>query len=210
VLRSYFTLDLSPNTFISISGRMVISSVTALVVSFPLQYLGTFQGRTSEHFLAFLPMLSFFIGFFPSTGLLLIEKAASRALRVARQDYAATSLARLSGMSLEHETRPRREGFDNIENLSDADPVGLAVRTGFAYRQLRDWIGEAWLRTHLRADYDAFVTATGIATRDELRRVLTAAPGDAQAALVSALPVTLHSKIRIVAGLLDERESHRH
>ena len=204
LLRSYFTLDLSPNTFISISGRMVISSVTALVLSFPLQEM-VGRGRAAEYSIAFLPLLSFFIGFFPSTGLLIIEKAASRMFRVATPHYAATSLAKLSGMSLEHETRLRREGFDNIENLADADPIGLAVRTGFGYRQLRDWIGEAWLRTHLRGDYDAFVKGTGIATREELRRVLAADARNGSAApFASAIPAALDTKVRLVGALLGE------
>ena len=208
LLRSYFTLDLSPNTYISISGRMVISSVTALVLSFPLQEMGAFKGRTADYTVAFLPMLSFFIGFFPTTGLLIIEKAAAKVFRVAVQQYSATSLATLSGMSLEHETRLRREGFDNIENLAEANAVGLAVRTGFGYRQLRDWIGEAWLRTHLRGDYDAFVKATGITTRDHLKRVLDAeSAGESLAAIATAIPEALNTKVRIVGRLLDENET---
>jgi hypothetical protein len=205
LLRSYFTLDLSPNTFISISGRMLISSVTALVLSFPLQEI---VGGAPEYFTAFLPMLSFFIGFFPTTGLLIIEKTASKMFRRAVPRYAATSLDNLSGMSLEHETRLQREGFDNIENLATADPIGLAVRTGFGYRQLRDWIGEAWLRTHLREDYDTFVKATGIATRDELRRVLAAeSNGTSSMAIAATVPGPLGAKIRIVGALLDETET---
>ena len=60
-------------------------------------------------------------------------------------------------MSYTHELRLEREGFDNVENLSTADPVDLAVRTCFSYTQLKQWIDEAWLTTHLREDYPELV-----------------------------------------------------
>jgi hypothetical protein len=212
MLRGYFTLDLSPNTFISISGRMIVSSLTALVLSFPLQELVFFKGRTNMHFVSWLPMISFFIGFFPHTGLLVIQKLSSRALGAAMERYPSTSLAKLSGMSLEHEVRLRREGFDNIENLAEAEPIGLAVRTGFSYRQLRDWIGEAWLRRHLGSDYDAFGAATGIGTRDQLHGLLRAKPDtdhsrDPYAWLAAATTPILMRKIVIVADLLNDSGS---
>jgi preprotein translocase subunit SecG len=214
ILRGYFTLDLSPNTFISISGRMVVSSLIALVVSFPLQEIDAFQGRTSEYFVAFLPMVSFFIGFFPTTGFLVIEKLSSKVLGITLEPYPSTSLAKLSGMSLEHEVRLGREGYDNVENLAEADPVGLAVRTGFSYRQLRDWIGEAWLRVHLRQDYDVLVVASGIVTREQLHGFLTVKPGqeearDPYALLAVTVTPELMNKVRIVAGLLGERAPAR-
>ena len=39
----------------------------------------------------------------------------------------ALPLSMLGGMSYAHELRLEREGFDNIENLSNADPVDLAA-----------------------------------------------------------------------------------
>jgi hypothetical protein len=68
--------------------------------------------------------------------------------------------------------RLNREGFDNLENLSHADTVDLAIRTGLGYRQLRQWVGQAWLESHLVADYAAFVKNTGITTRHELNEVM--------------------------------------
>ena len=75
----------------------------------------------------------------------------------------------LAGMSYTHELRLEREGFDNLENLSTADAVDLAIRTCFSYTQLQQWIDQAWLAAHLREDYPDFVRRTGISTSEELR-----------------------------------------
>jgi hypothetical protein len=74
----------------------------------------------------------------------------------------------LAGMSYSHELRLEREGFDNIENLSNADPVDLAIRTCFSYSQLKQWIDQAWLASHLREDYPGFAQRTGITNSEEL------------------------------------------
>ena len=88
-------------------------------------------------------------------------------------NYRALPLSMLAGMSYSHELRLEREGFDNIENLSSADAVDLAVRTCFSYGQLKQWIDQAWLATHLREDYPEFVRRTGIGSSDELQRFLS-------------------------------------
>ena len=80
----------------------------------------------------------------------------------------------LAGMSYAHELRLEREGFDNVENLSNADAVDLAVRTCFSYPQLKQWIDEAWLASHLREDYPYFVRRSGLSTGEELRYFLSA------------------------------------
>jgi hypothetical protein len=112
----------------------------------------------------------------------------------------------LGGMSYAHELRLEREGFDNIENLSNADPVDLAVRTCFSYTQLKQWIDEAWLVSHLREDYPEFVRRTGISTGEELSCFLSAADSggvDGVAQLVAALtsdPAAASSwKVRLTA-----------
>ncbi len=88
---------------------------------------------------------------------------------VPADSYRALPLSMLAGMSYTHELRLEREGFDNLENLSTADAVDLAVRTCFSYTQLQQWIDQAWLAAHLREDYPDFVRRTGISTSEELR-----------------------------------------
>ncbi len=175
VVRAYFTLDLTPHTYVASVVRMVSASIFALVLSFGL---GPELGVA-------MPLLAFAFGYFPDRALLLIDYLASKAVSAWKTvQYQSTNLSCLRGMSLAHEVRLNREGFDNVENVAEADTVDLAVRTGFSYRQLRQWIGEAWLRMHLVDRYDAFVAATAITTRHELRQYIQRlAPPELDAAL---------------------------
>lgn len=125
--------------------------------------------------LSLLPVLSFFFGFYPKRALLAIERVVLKVMRNTFGDnYRALPLSMLSGMSYAHELRLEREGYDNIENLSNADAVDLAVRTCFSYGQSKQWIDQAWLAAHLREDYPEFVRRTGITNSDELQHFLLA------------------------------------
>lgn len=75
-------------------------------------------------------------------------------------------------MSYAHETRLIREGYDNVENLATVRPLDLMLRTGFTHRQVRQWIAQAWLYSHMREDYEEFVKQTGITGADELAELL--------------------------------------
>jgi hypothetical protein len=168
--RSFFTFDLTPNTLVDGTVRMATASILALVCSYLLQELG----------LANLAPASFLIGFFPDRGFALLESSVTRLVPLLGGDPPRTiPLTVLGGMSYFHRVRLEREGFDNVENLRHALPGDLAVRTGFGYRQLAQWIGDAWLAAHLRDDYRTFVDAVGIASHDELARYFagTAKPG---------------------------------
>ena len=203
LVRSYFTLDLSPNTFIDSAIRMVTGSILALVLSFILPTLPFFE--TAEYddlFLRSLPVVAFFIGFFPSRGLHLMQKFGTRVTGIAGAKYNAQSLSELAGMSFASEVRLNREGFDNLENLSHADALGLALRTGFGYRQLEHWVGQAWLRVHLGEDYAAFEKGTGITSREELKHYIARGGAGAVAELTNSLSPPLPEKVNAVCVLL--------
>jgi hypothetical protein len=155
-----------------------------------------------------LPVVAFFFGFYPKRASLAIERITIKTMKsiIPGDSYRALPLSMLGGMSYAHELRLEREGFDNVENLSTADPVDLAVRTCFSYTQLKQWIDEAWLTTHLREDYPELVRRTGISTGEELSCFLSAADSegvDGVAQLVAALtadPATASSwKVRLTA-----------
>ena len=132
----------------------------ALVLSFGTESIGA---------ATLLPLVSFFFGFFPGRALAMIERLVIAAVKLTpAREFEAMPLSALKGMSYAHELRLQREGYENSENLSYADPVDLAVRTGLGYQQLREWVSEAWLIAHLREDYAAFVKTTGIISRAEL------------------------------------------
>ena len=158
--------------------------------------------------LSLLPVIAFFFGFYPKRATLAIERIALRIMKgiVSDDSYRTLPLSMLAGMSYAHELRLEREGFDNIENLSNADAVDLAIRTCFSYGQLKQWIDQAWLATHLREDYPDFVRRTGIASSDELRHFLASCDSakiDGVEQLVAGLstdPATSPSwKVRLAA-----------
>jgi hypothetical protein len=120
--------------------------------------------------LGLLPIVAFFLGFYPKRAALGIERIVVKVTRniIPGNSYRALPLSMLAGMSYSHELRLEREGFDNVENLSHADAVDLAIRTCFSYAQLKQWIDQAWLASHLREDYPDFVRRTGITNSEEL------------------------------------------
>lgn len=126
--------------------------------------------------LSLLPIVAFFFGFYPKRASLALERVALKVMRdiIPGDGYRALPLSMLAGMSYSHELRLEREGFDNVENLSNADAVDLAVRTCFSYAQLKQWINAAWLASHLREDYPYFVRRSGISTGEELHCFLAA------------------------------------
>lgn len=196
LIRSYFTLDLTPNTFVISSVRMVTGAVLALVLSFSLKEL-------PSHY---IPMISFFLGFFPSRALLIMEKMSIKLLNFKGKRYLSAPLSQLPGMSYNHEIRLTREGYDNIENLAYANAVDLALRTGFGCRQLNAWIHQARLMDQLGEDYSDFVRITGIRNSHELAQFLGQDSHSEQTPLIDQLTQTMDErlavKIRIVSTIL--------
>ena len=188
-----------PNTFVICCVRIVTGSILGLVISFYLQDILQTQRGT-------LPSIAFFIGFFPSRGLLFIEKVSMSILKFASQEYASTPLSQLPGMSYAHEVRLNREGFDNIENLTEADPLELTLRTGFIYGQLETWISQAKLVIRLGSDYHSFYKATGIESITSLNDFLknwqqTGKSGDPSADLNEATGNNIKGKIKTLCTL---------
>ena len=207
LLRSYFTLDLTPNTFVASSIRMMMGALLALVCAF------LFLGDNKS----VIPIISFFIGFFPQRGLLLIEKYSTAVFmslpgvkNFQKGKYTATDLSQLPGMSFAHEVRLEREGYDNVENLTHADAVELAVRTGFGYKQLQQWISQATLMQQLGEDYRDFTVATGLTSIADIQKFFDnwqqqGHDQEPHEILMEAMPDARH-KIRIIS-VVDQTES---
>ncbi len=172
LVRSYFTLDLTPDMFVSSSVRMILGSVLSIVMCFAFVEIGDdgasliFESGSSN--IGFLPAFSFMIGFFPGRALMFLDKLVSSKVGWKADDYQSISMSKLSGMSYAHELRLRREGIDNVENLATTKYMDLLLRTGFSYAQLKNWIGESWLRYHLRDDYAEFRKLTGLVSESDV------------------------------------------
>ena len=200
--RAYFALDLTPETMIDGSIRIAVASILSLILSFWAGSFGT------DSALPLLPVISFFFGFFPRRALAFLEQIVLKAINLSVLPYQVTPLSALFGMSYASELRLEREGIDSAENLSHANPVDLAVRTGFDYRQLQQWVSEAWLVRHLRDDYADFVRRTGLSSRAELEAYFKAIPGSNSIDVLLAGDATdtklsaLKCKIAILQALL--------
>jgi len=216
LVRSFFTLDLTSYTYVYCAARMAFSSILALVLSFAIVSIFHGKGFEQDFFIYYLPVLSFFVGFFPSRGLLFIEKLGSKIFRLGStyKYYNSTSLDKLPGMSANHEIRLDREGFDNLENLSHACAFDLAIRTGFGYRQLEQWIGQAWLRTHLGPHYEEFEKSTGITSRKELLEIVRNWESDPSCGKADALlercliNEALKKKLAVLCVMLNSKYSN--
>lgn len=192
--RAFFTLDLTPETVIEGSLRIAIASVLPLVLSFALEPSSSnagslnagspIAGLTTPQSL--LPAISFFFGFFPSRALAFLENLISGLAHklLPTDENKVMPLRLLHGLNFNHELRLEREGFDSVENFSHADAAALAVRTGFSYAQLRQWISEAALMARLREDYPKFVSQTGLSSIEEVTRFMAAIP-DPETALTA-------------------------
>jgi hypothetical protein len=210
LVRSYFTTDLTPNTFVAMSVRMVTAGLVALVLSFALPNLNSSEDESTVR--AFLPVVSFGIGFFPDWGLIAVERITRRMLLLGRVvQPTSTPLSSLSGMSYEHEARLNRQGYDSVENIADANLVEMAVRTGFSYAQLRTWAGEAWLRVRLGSeDYRKFANATGVRTADDFKMVFGSRTKEAIVALSADAGIhTMNTKLCCIAEVVREWSPER-
>jgi hypothetical protein len=153
------------------------------------------------------PAIAFFIGYFPETALVFLEKFLTSKLGIAMEKTQAIALSKLPGMSYLHEMRLIREGYDNVQNLANARPYDLVLLTGFSYRQVRQWIAQAWLCAHLgEQDYEDFCTRTGITSADELAefidRKTAGGQGNPEAYLSAATQERYPHKISVLCALV--------
>ncbi len=163
---SYFSVDLTPHTLVAGTVRMVTASVLAIVLGYFIPALPFFNGSESK-LVQFMPVVAFFLGYFPDRGLVLLQRAGRMFLQD-KTDYASMPMHNLPGIGISEEGRLGYEGFSNLEQLEHSDPLDLAIRTGYSYTQLQQWKEQAWLASRLREQYPKWIECTGILGREEL------------------------------------------
>lgn len=163
---SYFNVDLTPHTLVAGSVRMVTASVLAIVLGFFVSSMPYFNGSESK-LVQLMPVVAFFLGYFPDRGLVLLQRAG-RVLLEDKTDYASMPMHNLPGIGISDEGRLGYEGFSNLEQVEHSDPLDLAIRTGYSYTQLQHWKEQAWLASRLREQYSKWIECTGILGREEL------------------------------------------
>jgi hypothetical protein len=188
LIRGYFTVDLSPSTFVSSAMRIIVASCTALVAAFGLSIIfgeheaaaaagksvfsavGNATGfhPSKEQWVGLLPVIGFFFGYFPNRAL---KTIASRHAR-SRQRRRARLRLDQSQERVGHEHQPRlphgagrhRQPREPRRQRADRDRVAHGVPVS----QVKTWVGEARLRVHLGRHFIPFVERTGICTYEQL------------------------------------------
>ncbi|HTH17627.1 MAG TPA: hypothetical protein VL974_13300 [Magnetospirillum sp.] len=155
----YMGRDLTPNAYVSVIKRIVLSTLGcwAAIKLFP-------DLLTPERNLA----LGFTVGFFPVIVWDFMANFLQNTVRVPTsvprmQDRA--TLDRLDGMTIWHQSRLEDEDISNVQNLATADVVHLLINTRFDAQRLVSWIDQALLLSALACGDET----EGAKKRDTLR-----------------------------------------
>jgi hypothetical protein len=63
----------------------------------------------------------------------------------------------IEGINVFHKVRLGEVGIDNVQNLAEANVIGLLLKTPFNPSQLIDWIAQAKLYLYFKDDKKNFV-----------------------------------------------------
>ncbi|MFK8102078.1 MAG: hypothetical protein AB8G15_06130 [Saprospiraceae bacterium] len=142
IIRRLIANDLSPSVYYSAGIRILLASITALVLSF---MLGAKSNPEYLQLNASLAAIAFLTGMFPERVLQYLIKVFQRFINADQLTNNHLSLYRIQGISMQHKERLEEIGIDNAQNLASASITNLLIETPFKSRQLLDWIGQAKL-----------------------------------------------------------------
>jgi tetratricopeptide (TPR) repeat protein len=167
LVRQYVTDDLQPRYYASLTYRYLTVFVLAWLIALfipqdtsqtaPSAALASNLAPADELTAAQNYLLAaFFIGLFPTSGLLLVQRAATNLLRWTRIRgfNEPHPLEKIEGLNPYHEDRLLLEGVENLQSLSCARIVDLMLKTRYPVEQLIDWMDQALLHLHKPNDDD--------------------------------------------------------
>lgn len=175
LIRRYNTFDLQPQVYSSILVRMLVAiALVFVIVSITgvddslLQPEGTTAEGNSQ---AWMIIIAFAIGIFPSDGLRWILRHARRILNPPIEQGEGLPLKNILGISTWHESRLSMMGIDNAQNLATVDIPKLLLTTQFDTQQVANWIDQAILYVKVGDHIDRFREAK-INTFHEFQRTM--------------------------------------
>ena len=144
--RRYVTNDLRASAFISVSIRVVLAVIGALLLQVIFQAdMISFNNETY-----WLLFMSFVVGVFPPVLWQIVRDVSGRLLRLGKFVPSLDSdlpLNKLDGLTIWHATRLEEEDIDNAHNMANADIIALLVNTKMPPERIIDWVDQAILYT---------------------------------------------------------------
>jgi hypothetical protein len=144
IYRRYTQNDLVPAVYYAFSMRMVLATVTALVL---YNAAGALAGGDSGGGITanIWPALALLIGMFPQRGLDWLNERIPLFASKNDPSVRAAPLEMIEGVTIEDRIRLQEVGIDTCYDLATADFVPLILKTPYGARELVDWILQAKL-----------------------------------------------------------------
>ena len=157
VLRRYLMNDLTPGVYYTLSLRMVMAAIIALLVFNAYEALASSSPPGTENMtsiwpgltFSIWPALAFLIGMFPQRGLHWLTARLPMFSSKAHPAVRDRPLEMIEGITIHDKLRLEELGIDTCFDLADTDFVPLMLNTPYGARELLDWILQAKLCRYL-------------------------------------------------------------
>jgi hypothetical protein len=192
ITRRLISADLRPGTYYDATLRIILSGMTALVLSWMLGGLGELSD-------AALPSLAFLAGMTPEQALRYLRERSRIFAKKSGQRADALELEMLEGVNLFHQVRLSEVGVDNAQNLAESNLISLLLKTPFPPRVLIDWIAQAKLYVAVKDDLEP-LRRLGVRTAFDLRRA--GRDGNSLAEIAREVEIS-ELKLRLICNVFD-------
>ncbi len=209
LIRRYNTFDLQPQVYSSILVRMTLA-ILIVFVGVEVIKLGGGQIDPNDPN-AWIAVIAFVIGIFPSQGIRWFTEQANRVLNPSATSRKELPLNQLLGISTWHEARLVQMGIDDAQNLAAIDIRKLLLTTQFDTQVIVNWIDQAILYARIGDKIERFRDAK-ITSFHQYRQTL------AKLALNTPLPLPAdqeqqrreaRERLALALGMVDVEELDR-
>jgi hypothetical protein len=145
LFRRYSLNDLLPSVYYSMSVRMILAAILAVVIFNAGKALAGDDGGSGGITDNIWPTLAFVLGMFPQRGLRWLTEHLPIFSAEADSWVRKMPLEMIEGMEAHDVLRLEEQGIDSCYDLATADFIPLILKTPYSARQVIDWILQAKL-----------------------------------------------------------------